>query len=519
MSYSSLAYIPLGVLSIWVLLAIRTKRRSLKFLRGPPNTSLLLGNEYDILQQLEVSGVFLQWMEEYGAAYRAKTVLNVGRVSGHQVLFRNSLQQEDMLIVTDPKALQHMFHKSSYHFPKSADTVFNSTRVFGPGLTAVQGQVHQRQRKIMTPAFSAAQIRPFVAIFQKVTTSATIFDFEFGALDTKNNHLAGMVRDLFVDSVQPTKARYLWNRMRTHYLPSALASIGTTLHPTKEDIRFKNWLVASKAEAKVLYRNKLQGETSESAENDVLGVISRSLDAEDSQKRMDAEEALSQMATVILAGHETSGNTLSWLIYELAKCPADQERLFKEIKHVREQKGDSEDLTATDFDSMPFLHAVVKETLRLHPIVNRLIRDAEDEDVIPLAFPVVSASGEMLSGIPVTKGQRIWVSVVGYNYMKEVWGEDAYEWNPDRHLDGKRATTLGVYGNLMTFGAGVRSCIGWRFAVHEIQTVAALLVESFTFSMIPGVEIEMMNAQFSVPIVKGKMKEGTQMPVRVRVRE
>jgi hypothetical protein len=37
--------------------------------------------------------------------------------------------------------------------------------------------------------------------------------------------------------------------------------------------------------------------------------------------------------------------------------------------------------------------------------------------------------------------------------------------------------------------------------------------------MVPGVEIEMMNAQFSVPIIKGKMKEGTQMPVKVRVRE
>ncbi|KAK7031130.1 hypothetical protein VNI00_013738 [Paramarasmius palmivorus] len=531
MDYSTLACVPLGVLSIWAFFAIQSNKRSLKFLRGPPNTSLLLGNEYDILQQIDVGGVFLQWMEEYGSAYRAKTVLN-----------------EDMLIITDPKALQHMFHKSSYHFPKSADTVFTSMRIFGPGVVAVQGLVHQRQRKIMMPAFSAAQIKPFVAIFQRVTNSLiaqwrerlssgediidttkwlsnltldalgeAVFDYEFGALESKNNHLAKLVRNLFVDTVRPTKARYLWNRMRTHYLPSGLANIGATLHPTKEDVRFKHWQDTSKAEAKMLYKNKLQGEAS--AESDVLGVISRSLDAEDAQRRMDADEALSQMSTIILAGHETSGNTLNWLLYELAKHPDDQERIFKEIRHAREQKSGAEDLTANDFDSMPFLHAVVKETLRLHPIVPRLVREAEDDDVIPLAFPVVSASGELLSEIPVAKGQRIWVSVIGYNYMKEVWGEDADQWNPDRHLDAKRAMTLGMYGNLMSFGAGVRGCIGWRFAVHEIQTVAALLIESFTFSMIPGVEIAMINAQMSVPIVKGKMEEGVQMPVRVQVRE
>ncbi|EEB93888.1 hypothetical protein MPER_07398, partial [Moniliophthora perniciosa FA553] len=66
----------------------------------------------------------------------------------------------------------------------------------------------------------------------------------------------------------------------------------------------------------------------------------------------------------------------------------------------------------------------------------------------------------MISEIPVVKGQQIFTSLIGYNYLTQVWGEDADEWNPERHLDAKRATTLGVYGNLMTFGAGVRACLG-----------------------------------------------------------
>ncbi|KAK7031127.1 hypothetical protein VNI00_013735 [Paramarasmius palmivorus] len=504
----------LGVLLFSLLLLVRSKQRSLKFLRGPPNTSILLGNEYDMLHEPTVGSKILQWMREYGSTFRIKTIFN-----------------EDTLIVTDPKALQYILHKSSYHFPKAPDMEFTFTRLFGEGVLSVQGTQHQRQRKILNPAFSTAQIKPFDGIFQSVTNflvgqwreqlatgndvidttqwftkltldalGRAVFDYEFGALETKDTLLGGMVKNLFVDSVMPSKFQYLWNRLRSYYLPDRIKALGSALYPTKEDIRLKAWNDISKAEAEKLYRNKLQGDSADA--NDVLGVIARSLDAHDPGRKMDTAEALSQMSTIILAGHDTTGNTLSWLFYELAKHPADQERLYQEIKHVREQKG--EELTANDFDSMPFLHAVIKEALRIHPVVARLIREAEQDDVIPLAHPIISASGEMISEVPVAKGQRIWVSIIGYNYLKEVWGEDADEWNPDRHLGVKRPTTLGVYGNL----------------VHELQVITALLVESFQFSMPPGVDIDMYAASaFTSPVVKGKVKEGVQMPVKVKLRE
>ncbi|KAK7031128.1 hypothetical protein VNI00_013736 [Paramarasmius palmivorus] len=454
---------------------------------------------------------------------------------------------EDMLITSDPKALQYLFHKSSYHYPKSADLEYNFHRLFGAGVLSVQGTQHRRQRRILNPAFSAIQVKPLDGIFESVTNTLVqqwrevlangndvidasqwfsnlaldalgraVFDFEFGALETKSTLLGDMVRNLFADTIRPSSFQWLWNRMRSHYLPAKIRNLGTALWPTKEDIRWQAWHKTSKAEANRLYQNKLQGDSSEA--NDVLGVIARSLDSSDPNRKMDAEEALSQMSTIILAGHDTTGTTLTWLFYELAKCPADQERLFKEIQHAREQKGD--ELTSSDYESLPLLHAVIKETLRLHPVIPRLLREADEDDVIPLAHPVISTSGEVISEVPIPKGQRVWGSVIGYNCLKEVWGEDADKWNPDRHLDVKRSTTLGVYGNIMSFGAGVRSCIGWRFALHELQTITARLVESFTFSMLPGVDVQMVGAGiFSSPVVKGKAKEGVQMPVKIKLRE
>ncbi|KAK7034511.1 hypothetical protein VNI00_012358 [Paramarasmius palmivorus] len=522
-------YTPLLLaLSTLLLLALRAKRRSLKFLQGPPNPSILFGNDYDLTNQLEVSAMEMKWFKQYGTAFKATTCYN-----------------EDMLMIRDPRALQHMFHKSTYKYRKSADTVQATYKIFGPGVATVQGSIHQRQRKILNPAFSATQMKPLVSIFQKITNTLSVkwkeqlqsgsqvidttkwfpnmtldvlgesvFEYDFGALESSDNKLADMVRNLFVDTTRPTPAKYLYRALRRN-LPSSIRRL-TEFFPTKEDVRWKAWLDASQGEAKKLYERKMQDETSQ--ENDILGVISRALHATDPEKQLDQEEALSQMATIILAGHETSANTLTWLFYQLARHPADQEKLLKEIQHVKEQKGD-EELTANDFEAMPFLNAVIKETLRLHPIVSSLLREPETDDVIPLAYPVVSKSGEMLGEIPVVEGQRIVVSIIGYNYLKEVWGDDAEEWNPERHLDSKRQTTLGVYGNLMTFSAGIRSCIGWRFAVHEVQTVAVNLLESFQFSMPKDVEVMMVQAGFTQPMVKGRLHEGFQMPLEVKLRD
>lgn len=67
-------------------------------------------------------------------------------------------------------------------------------------------------------------------------------------------------------------------------------------------------------------------------------------------------------STIILAGHETTANTLSWMLLELAKQPTIQERLrneIREMEHTIQSRGDSE-FKATDFDAMPYLSAVLK---------------------------------------------------------------------------------------------------------------------------------------------------------------
>ena len=84
--------------------------------------------------------------------------------------------------------------------------------------------------------------------------------------------------------------------------------------------------------------------------------------SENPKTRLNAEEMIAQMSTLTLAGHETTANTLTWYLWELAKHPEFQTKLREEIMAVRANistRGDS-DLTIDDLDSMPLLQAGMK---------------------------------------------------------------------------------------------------------------------------------------------------------------
>lgn len=120
---------------------------------------------------------------------------------------------------------------------------------------------------------------------------------------------------------------------------------------------------------------------------------------------------------VLLAGHETTTTTLSFFLLELARNPDVQTRLRREIRGARatiHARGQTE-FTSADLDAMPYMQAVLKEAMRLHSIFPHNYRKATKDDVLPLAQPIVTKSGKVISEIPVPKGTRVILSIAGYN--------------------------------------------------------------------------------------------------------
>ncbi|KAE9410978.1 cytochrome P450 [Gymnopus androsaceus JB14] len=501
-------------------------QRSLKFLRGPPRSSFLLGNDYELIHQEEVNIIETKWFNEYGTAFRASICYG-----------------EDSLMVADPRALQYVLHTSGYRFPKSIDAQQVTKMMFGRSIVWAEGEVHNRQRKALNPAFSATQLRQFLSLFQRSTArlankwkeeqlvssvvnvsqwlpkitldviGESAFDYKFGALDGHANELGEIFKHMFADSRLYPQTRIILFRAFRRSLPTPLANF-LCRFPTKEETRFREFSDASKKVAKSVFRTAAQeanGQEDSKGSKDVLSVLLRSNSAEDPKKALDEDEVLSQMAAIMLAGHETTASTTAWLLFELTKSPKDQQRVYAEIRDVRARVGVGAELT---------------EGLRLHPIVPNLFRQAASDDSIPLDFPIITESGEEISQIPVSKGQRIVLSIGVYNRLTQVWGDDANEWNPERFMiDSKKKTALGVYANLLTFryidNLQFLKVPVWRFAIMELQAILFGLLENFEFSPPPGGlnDIQRVPAGLMIPMKKNNWQEGVQMPLYIKARE
>ncbi|KAF8582153.1 cytochrome P450 [Ramaria rubella] len=470
------------------------------------------GNLPDLLRPQNAAEVDFTWVKAYGPSMRVKGAFGT-----------------DILLTADPKAMQYILNTTGYDFPKPQQKRATSRLTTGKGLTYAQGSQHARQRRIIAPAFSYATLREFLPLFRSITrktlskwrvcishgggTSAVLdmptwlskttldaigeaaFNYDFCAIDEGNNELSEQFRNLLVDSFYNRSDFSLAFEAIWGYVPLWLVPIIQKL-PTRRLRRLNKYMQVSRGVAKSIVDQQIQSHAAgKEGGKDVMSILIRANLSENPKTKLDEDEILSQLTTFMVAGHETTASTLTWMLYELSRHPGYQSRVRDEIKVARAQAahrgGMDGELSVADLDSMKYTIALIKETLRYHSIVLFLYRTASRDDMIPLSVPLTTTSGEKITNIPVSKGQKIMISVPAYNRLQQVWGDDAHAWRPERFLgeeDKERThnTRLGVLSNLGSFGSGIRSCIGWRFAVIEMQAVLVELIEAFEFSPAPG---------------------------------
>ncbi|KAJ3117243.1 hypothetical protein HK098_006311 [Nowakowskiella sp. JEL0407] len=181
------------------------------------------------------------------------------------------------------------------------------------------------------------------------------------------------------------------------------------------------------------------------------------------------EEILSEMFGFFLAGHETTATSLTWVAYMLIKFPEVYEKLKLEIDSAFGQNKP----TLETLGSLRYLDAVCKETGRLFPVVNAILRDSATDAVI------TSTDGLQIA---VPSGVQFLVNIPRIHTSAKYWGANAKEFAPERWLsDG----FVPVPGSYLPFGDGMMSCIGQKMAFIEIKVTLVRILQRFTISMSP----------------------------------
>ncbi|TBU30200.1 cytochrome P450 [Dichomitus squalens] len=533
-------YVPAAFLAVGALLFVfrLLNRGGIKHIRGPPSPSFILGHDAVIARQ-EVGTLDIQWMKEYGPTWRVRGAFGT-----------------DVLMSADPKAIQHVFQKSAEEDVPEFHALASS-RSWHRG----RRHDHQRQRKIMSPAFSVPQLRSFLPLFQRIAAKlsnkwkgelvatgelslllekwlsrATLdvigeaaFDYNYHALDDgERNEISKAYANIFADaSYMPSTASLLF-RAAWDYIPTPVLKL-TRYIPLNPYTRMRKLNNMFREYGKQILREQgPEVDTEKVNSKDAMSILSEGLTlaflaftgtveltrdfpvkanrSADSKTRLDDEELIAEMFTLTLGGHETTSTTLTFLLYELARYPEYQERMRQEIRGVRAkvaQRGETE-FSTEDPESLTLTNNAIKETLRFHPIVISLARVAFKDDVIPLTYPILSTTGETIREIPVKAGQVFSASFIGYQRLTEAWGEDANEWNPDRFLRSeisKQPANVSVFANL----------------VLEMQAFLAELVETFQYYP-PKAKVDIQQAMagiFSFPAIRGKVDQGSALPIGI----
>ncbi|TFK20912.1 cytochrome P450 [Coprinopsis marcescibilis] len=469
--------------------AVRTPKH-----KGPPASRFLLGALADISEALNSGtniALFDKWVKEYGPVFGLKMPFGSRGVA-----------------ICDVKAAAHMLSKDTLTYRQMK---FNSIIVeqsVGPGILWAEDEVHRRQRRGLTPAFSNSAIRSYVSVFYdsayKIkgaweaildTGADTIeiqswasryaldnigiagFGYDFGSLD--GNRPA--VMDYFNALKSPEDAGVLSRILflMGSIFPSLLripTEASLLLTGIKGSLKHVAEDMMSKA------KHQIKTGLEKELEKSIIGLLIKSENATGIWT-LSEEEVFAQVRTLLLAGYETSTFTVSWALIELCRNPKAQERLRKELAEL------GSDPTWEQMSyGLPYLNGVFQETIRLHAPLNEILRTAHFDDVIPLGKPITTASGEVITELPIAKGTAVLCSLSYINQSEELWGPDAKEFKPERWIEGEGELRAGAkaipgYHHVLTFSDGPRICLGKAFAVASVKANLAVLIRNFEFAL------------------------------------
>ncbi|KAI0763289.1 cytochrome P450 [Trametes elegans] len=230
-------------------------------------------------------------------------------------------------------------------------------------------------------------------------------------------------------------------------------------------------------------------------------------------QRLSDETIIDECRTILVAGHDTTAITLAWFFYNVALYPAIQEKLRSELLSISTDHPTMEELS-----SLHYLDCVLREVVRLFPVLPSSLRIATEDTLLPLGEPV-HINGQAHDRIWVGKGTPIVMPILAINRDKALWGEDAFEFKPERwdSLPEAVSSIPGIWANNLTFMGGQHACLGYRFSLNEAKVAVFTLLRTFEVGLgLPAADVGRTPTMLVRPMRLSDPGGGPQLPMLIR---
>jgi len=396
---------------------------------------------------------------------------------------------KEAIVTIDPSVIQHVLKTNAENYRKSEIQVKRMGHFLGKGLLTTEGEAWKTQRRLIQKGFDRKQLDALSIIMQdSLTDSLQEFDEQIrrGPVDIYPQLMritfAMVARSLFgarlktedIDLVSHTICtvqEFIVRQTLQPYL-NPWFSISGELRKHEE----------MRAGADAILMEYIKRRRNEPPGSDLLQTLmdARYTDGEG----MSDDLILSESMQLLVAGHETSSNALSWMLFLLSSRPDCLDRVRQEFDDVL----GGAPLGHADVPKFVFATQVIQEALRLYPPFWMVDREAIADDRV--------------GDVVIPAGSMVIVHVYGAHHAPKHWA-DPETFDTDRFVKGsEKLRTPFTY---LPFGGGPRGCIGNHYAMLQILMIMSDLLRRYNFQIVPGQTVE------ARPMVILRPKHGIRM--------
>jgi len=381
---------------------------------------------------------------------------------------------KEAIVTTNPVVIQHVLKTNWENYHKSHIQKKRMGHFLGKGLLTTEGEAWKTQRRLIQSGFERKQLEVLSSIMQH-SLGDSLRDFDQQARIGSVDIYPLMMKITFA---MVGKSLFGANLKEgdIHLISEAISTVQEFMVRQTIQPYLNPWFAVSgelrrheemRARAFGILGDYIRRRREEEPGHDLLQIL---MDARYSDgTSMSDELVVSESMQLLVAGHETSSNALSWTLYLLSTRPDCVDRIRDEFDCVLGEKP----LGFSDVPKFEFTTQVIMEALRLYPPFWMVDRMALADD----------RAGDL--DIPC--GSTVVVFIYGAHHSPRYWANPE-SFDPQRF--NKANEKLHTPFAHLPFGAGPRGCIGGNYAMLQMLMVLSVLLRKYDFHLVPGQTIE-----------------------------